>query len=403
MAFAGGAVTFKRFYVLGQGFARVDEEMLKLLAAKAHGADSIRTADKTELGWTTGEHILDTRFDLAKNAIGDGLHFAMRVDTNKPPADLVRSYQRMAEEAMLEASGREFLTKGERKEAREQALARADKEAEAGLFRKSKAVPVYWDLAHNEIYLGATGASQADQFMMLFRETFDRSLAPATSGEMAGRWAVKAGETRAFDDCTPAHFVNPPDGAGDASMMSADPGSRDFLGTEFLAWLWYTADVGASEVTTAQGHSIAVVFEKALQLQCAFKMNGTISIQADAPADQPEAAVALAAGKLPVRASMQIAVHGDAYGFALRPDVMHFGAVVLPEPQDASTPRDVFVERMEHLRDLIEAVDALYVAFLRKRLSSKWPTTLNAIRAWVAGARAEGTPKPVPAEMAAAS
>lgn len=389
MAFAGGAVTFKRFYVLGQGFARVDEELLKRLADRAHGADSIRTADKTELGWTTGQHILDTRFDLAKNAVADGLHFALRVDTNKPPADLVRSYQKMAEEAMLEASGREFLTRGERKESREQALARADKEAAAGMFRRSKAVPVFWDLKRNEVYLGGTGTSLADQFMLLFRETFQRSLAPATSGEMASRWAMKAGEVRAFDDCTPAHFVNPPDGAGDASLHSAEAGSRDFLGTEFLTWLWYTADVGSSEITTPQGHSIAILFEKGLQLQCAFRMNGTVTVQAEAPADQPEAPVALAAGKLPTRAGLQLAVHGDAYGFSLRPDVMHFGAVVLPESKEASTPRDLFEERMEHLRDLIEAVDTLYGAFLKKRLSSKWAATLNAIRAWVAAGRKE--------------
>ncbi|HQA45937.1 MAG TPA: hypothetical protein PK579_15420, partial [Phycisphaerae bacterium] len=384
MAFAGGAVTFKRFYVLGQGFPRVDEEVLKKLADHAHGADSIRTADKTELGWTTGQHILDTKFDFSKNAIADGLHFAIRVDTNKPPADLVRSYQRLAEEAMLEASGREFLTKGERKEAREQALARADQEAAAGQFRRSKAVPVFWDLKRNEVYLGAAGASLADQFMLLFRETFQRSLAPATAGEIASRWAQKAGEVRAFDDCTPAHFVTPPEGAADASLYSAEAGSRDFLGTEFLTWLWYTADTGSSEITTAQGHSIAVMFEKAMQLQCAFRMNGSVTIQADGPADQPEASVALAAGKLPLRAGIQLAVHGDVYGFSLRPDMMHFSAVVLPESKEASTPRDLFEERMDHLRDVIEAMDTLYVAFLKKRLSSKWPATLNAVRAWVA-------------------
>ena len=42
----------------------------------------------------------------------------MRIDTNKPPGDLVRSYQKQAEEAMLEASGREFLSKSERKAGR---------------------------------------------------------------------------------------------------------------------------------------------------------------------------------------------------------------------------------------------------------------------------------------------
>lgn len=402
MAFAGGAVTLKRFCILGATSARADEELLKCLADHAIGADSIRTSDKTELGWTTGEHLLDTRFDLNKNALADGLHFAMRVDTNKAPGDLVRGYQKLAEEAMLEASGREFLSKTERKEAREQALARADKEAQSGQFRRSKTVPVFWDLTRNEVYLGGTGNTLAEQFMLLFRESFDRSLMPATAGELASRWALKAGEGRAFDDCTPAHFINPPEGAADASFQGDDSGSRDFLGTEFLTWLWYTADVGSSEITTPQGHSIAVLLSKSLQLQCAFRMNGSITVQADAPADQPEASVALAAGKLPLRSGIQLGVHGDAFTFALRPDLMHYGAVQLPEPEDTSGPRAVFEDRMEHLRNLIEAVDALYVAFLKKRLSGKWTPTLGAIRKWIAAGRATGSRSPEP-EVAAAS
>lgn len=386
MAFASGSMTFKRFYVSGEGFPRVDDDVLKLLADHAHGADSIRTSDNTEIGWTSGEHLLDTHFDYAKNAIADGLHFALRVDSNKAPADLVHGYQRQAEETMLEASGRAFLTKGERKEAREQARARADAEAKAGAFRRSRAVPAFWDLKRNEVYLGATSPKLAEQFMLLFRETFDRSLMPATAGEMASHWAVKAGEARGLDDCTPAHFVNPPDGAAENPADLAAPGgsAKDFLGTEFLAWLMYTADVGSSEVTTAQGHSIAMVFEKSLQLQCAFRLSGTVSIQAEAPADLPETAVALASGKLPVKANLQIAAHGDAFSFGLRPDHMNWSGVQVPQPPEPPPPRELFEERIDHLRDLIQVVDTLYAAFLKRRLSGKWPTTLNAVRAWVA-------------------
>ena len=117
MGFASGSIGFKRFFVDGDVQQRVDEDLIDVLAKKAIGADHVRASDKTEFGWITGQHILDSKFDFGKNAIADGLAFAMRIDTNKPPGDLVRGYQKQAETAMLEASGREFLSKSERKEA----------------------------------------------------------------------------------------------------------------------------------------------------------------------------------------------------------------------------------------------------------------------------------------------
>lgn len=387
MGFASGAVTFKRFFVNGEAFGPADESLIEMLAARSMAGDPVRTADHTEIGWTTGEHILDTRFDFARNVIADGLVFAMRVDTNKAPADLVRSYQKLNEQAMLEASGREFLSKAERREAREQALARADKEARAGHFRKMKAIPVFYDLKRNEVYLGSGASSVVDQFTVLFRETFDRGLVAASSGEMAARWSALAGEAHAFDTCEPAHFVSPPDGAELAmpEFAGTEGRSRDFLGTEWLTWLWFTAHAESPEITTQIGQSITVLFEKSLQLECAYKVSGNVSISADSPARLPETPVAIAGGKRPVKAGLQIAAHGELFGLAIRGDQMNYSGVQLAAPEDVKDLRAVFEDRIDKLRTLIDAVGDLYTAFLRRRLSSKWPQNLAAIRNHITG------------------
>lgn len=403
MAFAGGTVTFKRFHVQGESITRVDEPLLDQLAARAMGADTIQTRDYTEIGWTTGLHVLDTQFDFARNAIADGLHFAVRIDTNKPPTDLVRSYQKLNEQTMLEASGREFLSKAELREAREQARSRADAEAREGTFRRMKQVPVFWDLKRGEVYLAAAGNSVVEPFMMLFNQTFGRALVPATSGELAARWAVAAGEGRAYDDCRPAFFVQPPDGfdPGAEPDAFAEGRSKDFLGTEWLTWLWYTSQVESPEITTQLGHAVTVLFEKSLQMECAFRMTGKMAVAADDPVGLPESCVALAGGKRPVRAGLQVAANGDAFSLAVRGDLMHYGGAILPPPQEAANPRAVFEDRIEKLRDLIEAMDSLYIAFIRRRLSSKWPQTLNAIRGWAASGRRAGAAAEEPVPMAA--
>lgn len=402
MAFANGAMTYKRFFVRGDLLDRVDEELLEKLAAQAIDAKQEPTADQTVCGWTTGDHILDTRFDFAKNAVGDGLHFAMRTDTNKAPADLVRSYQRQAEAAMLEASGREFLSKSERREAREQARSRAADEARAGAFRRMKQVPVFWDLPRNNVYLGTGASSTVDQFMLLFHRTFGRGLVPASAGEVAARWAVRSGEASAFDNCRPAHFVNPPAGAepDDEILNPGEGQSRDFLGTEWLTWLWYTAQVESPEIPVPHGPAVTVLFERTLQLECAFRLSGSTTVTADGPTRLPEATAALASGKRPVRAGIQVAVQGDVYGLSVRGDGMNFSGLRVPQPEEATHPRAVFESRLEHLRHFMEAVDALYAAFLKRRLSTKWPQLLGAIRHWIAGLQSEETS---PTELGVAS
>lgn len=388
MGFSGGSITFKRFIVQGDAPPRVDEDLLEQLSARAMGRDSIQTADHTDMGWITGEHILDSNFTFAKNSLDDGLSFALRIDTNKPPSDLVRSYQRQNEAAALEASGREFLSKAERRQAREQALSRADAEARAGAFRKMKQVPVFWDLKRGEVYLGATGTTIAEPFMTLFQMTFEKTLIPVSSGELAARWAAHAGEVRAYDDCKPAYFVQPPDGAASDQDFEGEGRAKDFLGTEWLVWLWYTSQVESAQITTQIGQSVTVLFEKAVQMECAFGISGKLAIQADDPTHLPESSVALAEGKRPVRVGMQIAAGGESFGLNLRGDVMHYSGVQLPAPDEASsTPRAIFEDRIEKLRTMIQACDDLHTAFIRKRLSNRWPQALNAIRAWIAAGR----------------
>lgn len=394
MAFDSGSITFKRFFVQGQSPKQADEALLDQLAGKAIGADSIQTADHSEIGWATGDHILDTEFDFAKNVIADGLYFALRIDTNKPPTELVRSYQKINEQAMLRATGREFLSKVQRREAKEQALSRLDSEAKSGAFRRMKQIPVFWDLPRNELYFGSVSNAAMESLMLLFRETFDRGIVAASAGEIAGRWASMNGESRLFEDCRPAHFITPPEGAADSSAPPSDEGrTNDFLGTEWLTWLWYATQVESPSIATGKAGAVTVLFEKTVQMVCAFRLSGSATLNADSPTRLPESLVALSGGKLPVRAAMQIESKGNAFGFSVRGDAMTFSGIQLPPPEDANTARAVFEDRIAKLRDFIDASEGLYAAFLKRRLSSKWPQTLSSMRAWIASCRHAGSPQ----------
>src|SRR5579862_3307016 len=100
MGFFSGRVTFLRFRVKGKSPRMFGAEHLERLQAHAIGQQRTASSDGVEAGWIAADHILDTRFDLAKNVVNDALHFALRVDTNKLPSDLLRAYTQVELQAL---------------------------------------------------------------------------------------------------------------------------------------------------------------------------------------------------------------------------------------------------------------------------------------------------------------
>src|SRR5215467_8828365 len=99
MGFFSGRVTCARFRVAGKSPRSFGPEQLQRLSSHAIGKARVASADGVEAGWIAGDHVLDTRFDLAKNVVNDTLHFALRVDQQKIPGDLLRAYTQVEIEA----------------------------------------------------------------------------------------------------------------------------------------------------------------------------------------------------------------------------------------------------------------------------------------------------------------
>src|SRR5690349_23134098 len=121
MGFFSGRVTFARFRVRGRSPRTFGPDHLEKLAAHALGKQRLASADGVEAGWTAGDHILDTRFDLAKNVVNDTLHFALRLDAQKVPADLLRAYTQVELEALAAGNPSGIPSARQKREARQAA------------------------------------------------------------------------------------------------------------------------------------------------------------------------------------------------------------------------------------------------------------------------------------------
>src|SRR5262245_5138545 len=200
MGFFAGRVTCMRFRVGGRSLRSFGPEQLERLEAHAIGRQKVATADGVQMGWIAGDHILDTRFDLAKNIVNDALHFALRVDEQKIPADLLRAYTQVELEGLAASNPSGLPSSRQKREARMLAKEKLEREARDGRYLRRKSVPLFWDAQSGELLAGTTGLTMIDRLSALFRTTFERRLEPLTAGRQAFMQAEPRGQTRAVDD-----------------------------------------------------------------------------------------------------------------------------------------------------------------------------------------------------------
>src|SRR5690348_11796191 len=254
MGFFSGRASFLRFKVSGSAPRLFGDEHIDRLADRQAGRQRIASADGVETGWTAGDHVLDTDFGLEKNIVNDTLHFELRVDTDKLPTDLLRAYYAVELKALTKKNPSGFPSGRQKREAKEAARERLEEEAKDGRYRKRKCVPVLWDRLSNEVLFGATSLAQVDRLCGLFEQTFGQTLECVTAGRRAYHLAELNQRTRSVDDSSPSAFV--PGTTPEDVAWIADESSRDFLGNEFLLWLWYVTDTGSDTFPLADGSEV---------------------------------------------------------------------------------------------------------------------------------------------------
>jgi hypothetical protein len=381
MGFFSGRVTFARYRVKGRNPRQFGPEHLQRLQAHAIGTAKSVPADGVEVGWTAGGHVLDTSFDLAKNVVNDTLHFCLRVDSLKLPADLLRAYAQVELEALAAGNPSGIPSSRQKREARESARLRLEEEARDGRFLRRKTYPLLWDAQSGELLVGTTSAAAVDRLHTLFEGTFGHGFEPLTAGRQAFRLAEPRQQTRGVDDAVLSSFV-----AGSSPSEVAwvpDENSRDFLGNEFFLWLWFELDGDSDTIALPDGSEVAVLLTRTLVLECPRGQTGRETISSDGPTRLPEARRAVQAGKLPRKLGLVLSRHDHQYELTLQAETLAVTGCKLPAPE-AVEERARLEERVTQLRDLVETLDLLYDAFGRKRASDDWPKELARMQKWLA-------------------
>lgn len=356
-------------------------EQLDMLMANALGKQRIASADGSVVGWIAGDHILDTRFDLAKNIVNDALQFALRVDTNSIPGDLLRAYTQVELDGLASQNPSGRPSSRQKREARMLAKERLEEEAKDGRYLRRKAVPILWDAPSSELLVGSTGVTVLDRLVNLFHQTFNRKFEPLGAGQQAFANAEALGQARGVDDAKPSNFV-----ASQAHEVAwlPDENNRDFLGNEFLLWLWYQVDNVDDTFKLSDNSEVAVMLARTLTLECPRGQTGKESITSDGPTRLPEALRAIQSGKLPRKVGLTLVRHDTQYELTLQAESLAISGAKLPAPE-GDNDRARLEERMTQLRHLLETLDLLYSQFCQVRLGADWAKELAKIKKWLKG------------------
>jgi hypothetical protein len=250
----------------------------------------------------------------------------------------------------------------------------------SGRFRRSKVLPIVWDLPSATLYCAANGPS-LEQLMELFERTFGLTLMPISAGSLALRLLEPRGKRRDYEDFRPTRFVQGPEGETqfpDYPWISKGPEPKDFLGNEFLLWLWHETEVNGGDVA-----DVSILIDRSLDLDCAYGVTGKDSLRATGPHRMPEARDALRSGKLPRKAGMVLDANGMQFSLTFNPEGFAIGSAKLPDIEEADTPRVVFEERIALLRELCKTLDTMFESFLQVRASSAWESKTSGVRRWI--------------------
>ena len=387
MAFASGAVSFRRYRITGGKFSTVDDKLLDALNANAFGRYGRGPDENAEVGWITPTHLFDVNFAAEKIAVSRFAHFRMRMDRTSVPGSILRSYVQIEEQAALEAAGREYLTKEERRQAKEAAKARADKEATSGAFRRIAAYPLLLDPENDMLYFGSTGNPANESLGRLFADTFSAKLEPVNTHELAVRAAVINRRQRSLEDLKPDHLVSSPEDIN-ADIYSMDATDRGFLGREFLSWILYRADCGEGTFELDGDTELAVHVDRVVQLKCDFNLTGSTIVRGDGPGQMPETRSALAVGKQPIKMGLVLGGGVGEWSLVLDAVTMDVSNVTLP-PAEEDEPQARLEERLENVAELAGLLDALFEKFVQRRLSAEWPRLLGRMKQWASAGRVD--------------
>ncbi len=172
---------------------------------------------------------------------------------------------------------------------------------------------------------------------------------------------------------------------------------KNFLGQEFLAWLWFKSEERGGGVEIPGRGDVLVVFEKHMLLEYGEGDTSEKVICRGLQTELREARAGLGLAKKPEQARLRIVEGEYEFGVTLTASTFEFRNVRLPktvdtadEGKDAENLEARLLDRIGLFERLTHLIDDLFRMFINIRASQAWQEELIKIRAWIASGAHQG-------------
>ncbi len=378
MPFLRGSLSFERFSVANFGSDFFDDSHIEAMQRQVAGNVETTSEENVHIGFLGGDHLFDQTIELGKNVINDAVHAAVRIDTNQIPPAIRNAWLQMELAGLAKDLPNGKLTKAHRTEAKEAVEARCLAEAATGKYRKMAASAWLWDLRRETLYFGGSSTA-ASLCADLIERIFEVELRRLTAGGIAVDWAKENGRFERLDELMPAGFVEEQTVA-QLPWTNEHSRSPDFLGNEFLLWLWWYLDQESDALQLPDESEVTVMLSKTLSLECPLGESGKDVIAAESPVKLPEARQALRSGKLPRKMGMTLVRDGLRFECVLQAETFAIGGAKIATTDDESMDSE---ERIAAIGQLTDTIDGMFLRFCERRTSEAWPQELEQIRQWL--------------------
>jgi hypothetical protein len=382
MGFLNGSVTFERFRITEDPTNSFGDSHIEKLKKHRIGKAKANLHEQPATGFSGGAHLLDTDFDTEKNIIGEAMHFGVRVDACQIPGPMKRAWTAIELAGIMKDNEGGRPSKTQREEANEAVEARCVAEAEKGNYLRMSETSVLWDAATETVYLGGTSEKANDNCLEILNRAFGLEFSKVTSGSLA----VNFGESGSSDVTASLYNTSAtafhPEGSNNVVWWNGMNDNYDYLGNEFLLWLWWTWQTKSDTIKLSDDSEVSGMFARTLSLDCPIGEHGKESISAESPVALPEAILAINMGKLPRKAGLTLVREDQQFDFTLQAETFSIGSAKISQIGNDDAIRDS-IDRIESIRQLSETLDLLFEAFCEKRIGKKWNSEQKKITDWL--------------------
>lgn len=158
--------------------------------------------------------------------------------------------------------------------------------------------------------------------------------------------------------------------------------NRNFLGREFLTWLWFKSETQNHKIKTKNLGEFQLFIDNKIILSSASGSVRENSLKGNSPAYAREASAALSSGKLLSEAKFILQNQELHWSFSISADDLSLRTIRLPNVAK-ETSKEHFTQRIAYGRMLNDIIDELYKEYMDLRLTNKFKEEANLIREWL--------------------